>query len=262
MGILAYITPFIEEKNIELKKEKKKQEELIQQLESLNQNSKCIIFTEDSAGELEMIKTIAESNGFNMAETTFFSYEGKDNLKNIIYACRWLIQEKFKNVEHIIFHRDRDIDGDIVKSHLLKKLPPNYSLYVTDGYDLDSVFLNKEHISHHYPEIDSLLLEQKISDSIEATKDKSIQKIKDGLFQMYVDSGKINRSHSPSKLEKEAKTLYNSEPFRYFYGKTVLGNLKGRLQHMTESRSFNVFQPSSHLEIEEFKEISQKIWSQ
>jgi len=260
MGILAYITPFVEEKNIELLKEKEERKKLIQQLETFNPTSKCIIFTEDSAGELQMIKSLAESNGFVLNETMFYSYDGKDNLKNIIYASKWLIQEKFKNVEQIIFHRDRDVDGDQVKERLLKKLPPNYHLYITNGYDLDTVFLNKEHIKSLYPEIELSVLEQKINESIEATKDKSIQKIKDGLFQMYIDAGRINRTHSPSKLEKEAKQLYDSDPIRYCYGKTVLGNLKGRLQHSTTSKSFDVFNPSTYLEIENLKEISSKIW--
>lgn len=261
MGILAYITPFVNEKNEEIKKEKEEREKLTEQIKQLNPQTKCLIFTEDSAEELQMIKSIAEANSFNMDETTFFSYEGKDNLKNVIYTCKWLIKEKFKNVQHVIFHRDRDIDGDLSEEYLSKKLPQNYHLFFTKGYDLDATFLNARHIKSIYPELEENEIEQKIDEAINDTADKSIQKLKDGLFQMYHDNKTLNRTHSPSKLEKEAKKLYEGDKYRYSYGKTVLGNLKGKLQHKTNSRSFNVFSPSDSLKIDVFANISAQIWA-
>lgn len=92
-----------------------------------------------------MIKTIAVANNFKIEETTFFSYEGKDNFKNVIYTSKWLIKEKFKNVEHVIFHRDSDIEGDTVSQYLSKNLPANYHLFITEGFDLDSYFIKMEH---------------------------------------------------------------------------------------------------------------------
>lgn len=260
MGILAYITPFVNEKNEEIKRQQEERQKLTEQIKTLNPQTKCLIFTEDSADELQMIKNIALANNFKIEETTFFSYEGKDNLKNVIYTSKWLIKEKFKNVEHVIFHRDRDVDGDQVYQYLSKYLPVNYHLFITEGYDLDSYFINIEHINCIYPELEVDFIEQKITEAINETSEKSIQKLKDGLFQMYHDNKTLNKTHSPSKLEREAKTLYDENKQRYSYGKTVLGSLKSKLQHKVNSKPFNIFSPTEYLRIENLFNISNKIW--
>jgi predicted ATPase len=261
MGILAYITPFVNEKNEEIKKEKEERFKLIDQINSLNPQTKCIVFTEDSADELQMIKAIIEANRFVIEETTFFSYEGKDNLKNAIYASKWLIKEKFKNVKHVIFHRDRDIDGDMIYKKLMDTLPSNYYLFITEGYDLDSYFLNEAHICNIYPELHQAFVKQKIDEAIRDTSEKSIKKLIDGLFQMYHDNKSLTKVHSPSRLEKEAQKLYDEDTLRYSYGKTVLGNLKGKLQHKTTSKNFMVFKPTEHLKLDILRKISGEIWN-
>ena|SRR5690554_5620777 len=261
MGILAFITPFVNDKNEELKREQEERRKLTEQIELLlNPSTKCIVFTEDSADELLMIKTITAANKFKIDETTFFSYDGKDNLKNVIYTSKWLIKEKFKGVEHVIFHRDRDVDGDIIAQYLSKSLPSNYHLFMTEGYDLDSCFIKKEHIKSIYPELEEGFIQQKIDEAINETSEKSIQKLKDGLFQMYHENKTLNKTHSPTKLEKEAKRLFDENKQRYSYGKTVLGNLKSKLQHKINSRPFNIFSPTEYLKIDNLLNISNQLW--
>ncbi len=260
MGVLAYITPFIESKNEELKKEKEKTEKLLEQIQGLEKDIKVLVFTEDSANELLMIKAVLESNGFDLTQTAFLSYEGKDNLKSAIFSCKILIKEKFKSVQQVVFHRDNDIDGDEILTELSSKLPKNYHLFITKGYDLDSHFLDKNHIVNLYPELCNLDIDQMIQESIAETKDKSLDKITDGLFQAKHKKGKLTVKDSPKKLTEAATLLFNSNNFRYSYGKKALGRLIGKLQHKPKDKEFNLYKKSEALVIDELKELASKIW--
>lgn len=255
MGVLAYITPFIEQKNNELKREEQEKEKLKQKIDQLDSKTEILVFTEDSSDDLVMIKAILESNDFPADLTSVLSYGGKENLKSAYFATKLLIDEKFKSVKHVIFHRDRDIDGDEIINHFSSKFPPNYHLFITQNYDLDSYFLNVAHIEQLYPELKSINVQELIVHSMEATEGKSLRKLSDGLYQKDFKYGQIGFEHSPSKLMKQATQLYKNNPGRYCYGKTVLGNLIGKLQHKTKSHEFNLFQPSEYLKCNELQSI-------
>lgn len=77
---------------------------------------------------------------------------------------------------------------------------------------------------------------------------------------MYHDNKTLNKTHSPTKLEKDARALYDENKQRYSYGKTVLGNLKSKLQHKVSSRPFNIISRTVYLRIEILLNISNKIW--
>lgn len=263
MGVLPYITPFIAKVNEELKLEKRKIEQLSSKLDSLTSNKKCIIFTEDSGGELEMIKVVAKSNDFKIEEVEFISFEGKANLKSAIHSSKWLKNKgEFSNIQFIIFHIDKDVDGELQKEYHRSLLPENAIIFVTNEYDLDSYFINEKHILELYPTLDAADLVEKIETSINETETKSIEKISDGLYSQLSNSDRANNQlASPRVLSRKANELYNSRPNKYYYGKTVLGRLKGKLHGTIEKgKPFNPYQISSELVIPELKSIALKIW--
>jgi hypothetical protein len=256
MGVLSYITPFIENVNEELNREKEEKKKLEEKIEELSPNS---IFTEDSDNDLLMIKSFMEANGFSNDITLYLSYEGKSNLKNAIYTSKWLIAEKYRSVEKVIFHRDKDVDGEELREYLGPKLPDNFYLFITKGYDLDSHFVNKEHILSLYPELSGVDLDALIEEAIIEVKEKSVKKISDGLYQKKFQSKSLMLQEGPSKFEKEANRLYENERDQYYYGKTALGVLKGKLQNMVNDNSVDLFRPTEYLRVDELTAISENL---
>ena len=234
VGILPIITDYISQE-VELRRAAERRAE---EFEKLKSNTKTLVLSEDQ--DLAYVKKIFEIQGFDLETTEFVSYESRSNLLAAMQSCRLTLTDKPDLVD-IIFHRDSDIynndelDKDLVTKRLKnlnesKKI--RYHLFQTEGYDIESYFINADHINELYPDFNKEDIERLISESTNETKEKSLNKLynKIELFRKEAEEkGEIRKFSYPKAIEK-LKLEYESNPSKYRYGKTVLGVLIGKLE--------------------------------
>lgn len=233
VGILPLISEYIQ-KEVELRQSAESKAE---ELSKLKSNTKYLVLTEDK--DLTYIRKLFEIQGFDMEITEFISYESRSNLLAAMQSCKIKLTDK-PDLTDIIFHRDSDIydNDEFDKERVNERLSSlnqnstiKYHLFQTEGYDIESYFINAEHINTLYPnfEIDSINL--LISESTEETKEKSMDKLYNKIEQIrkgYENKGELIK-FSNSKAIRQLQELYNQRPERYRYGKTVLGVLSSKL---------------------------------
>lgn len=234
VGILPIISDYIQ-KEIELRQLAEKKAE---EFEKLKSNTKYLVMSEDS--NLDYVKKLFEMQGFDMAVTEFVSYESRANLLAAMQSCKLKITDK-PDLTDIVFHRDSDIynndevDYERVKERLEslnKSEKIKHHLFQTKGYDLESYFLNPEHIHTLYPEIEIQTIVDLIKQATEETREKSLDKLytKIEYYRKEAEKNGEYYKFSYPKTMKMLDSLYDENPERYRYGKTVLGNLVGKLQ--------------------------------
>jgi energy-coupling factor transporter ATP-binding protein EcfA2 len=261
MGIIHYITPFIEEKNQQILK----LQQAIIEFEKIKSNTKCIVLTEDK--DTKYCQLIFEMQGFDTSTTEYVSYAGRTNLLAAMQSCEVKLSDK-PNLTNIIFHRDRDIyDNDEEdKERVAKKLANlnkankiKYDLFLTENYDLEAYLLNAEHIVAISSKYSLEDVKRFIEEATTETEDKSLDKLYEKI--KIIQKGFIERGEgikfSHSKSIKEIQTLYKSNPIRYRYGKTVLGKLKDKLQK--GSVKIDIEQKSDKIKIPELIAIAKNI---
>ncbi len=251
--LIAAISPFVAAKYRALEKQSRFEQKILEQLKTLRTDASVLVFTEDQADALTMLKAVMRSNGNDDANTDYFTYGGKSKWRAAVAAMRSLKASHFPRVKTVIYHVDRDIDGDVLEAEFEKHQQTWEKLFMTPGYDLDSFFLNTNHIHALYPELNHTIIEEAIENALLQVQEKSIDKLADGLYQLALKSNDFGENmylYSPSALRKKAIQMYSQNPLRYAYGKTVIGVLTGLLQSKVQDKGFKIFQQSSHLKID------------
>jgi len=235
IGILPIITDYIS-KEVELRQIA---EQKAKELEKLKSNTKILVLSEDK--DLSYVKKIFEIQGYDLETTEFVSYETRSNLLAAMQSCKIKLIDK-PDLTDIIFHRDSDIynNDEIDKDRVTERLEIlnksgkiKHHLFQTENYDIESYFINAEHINALYPNFDIPKIEELINDATDETKEKSLNKLynKIEVFRKEAETKgeayKFNYSKTISMLQEE----YENNPKRYRYGKTVLGLLIAKLQN-------------------------------
>lgn len=261
MGVLQYITPFVEAVNKDLKDKEDLVKKLRNNLEDLNINAKLLVFTEDSSDDLKMIKTVLESNGANLDETDFQSFSGAENLRAAIYSAKYL-RDKFRNLQAIIFHLDRDVNAaENLREWYEKGMPDNSFLFITPGYDLEAFFLNPNHINLLHSNISLAEVQQLIQNAIDESKEKSLEKLANGYHNSLSASDMANpKKSSPSACRKEANAMFESDPILFCHGKSAMASLKSSMRQKIKPESFDPYRPSEHLKVSEIETVINQIW--
>ena len=253
MGMLAYITPLIKEKEEELQARRRENQQLIEAVNTLKNKTKVVVLTEDESENLERIKTYLEANGFDNSYVEYYSYYGKKNINGAL-VCSDALAKKHPNIKYFIIHRDRDIDGDDFEAQFKKKLiengRKNYLLLMPSGYDLESEYLSEEHIKELYPTLSIEKINKIVKEATDECKNKSLGKLFNSLFQlraMELQKTGQNPTHlNVAKLHEEANKMYDVNTARYRYGKTVMGLVKAKIQKELKEAP-NIERPSTKL---------------
>lgn len=272
MGMLSYITPFLEQKNKELLIHQEENTKLRQELSAVPQTAKVVVFTEDSTDDLKLIRNLLLCHNFNLAETQILSYNGKTNFSSALFAAKTL-GDKFPKTKYFIFYRDMDCDGEAFKRKYEKRLQSEntkFKLLMPKGYDLESIFVDAKHIQALYPELSEEKIEEIIQAAIDETEGTSIEKItnsvtKDKIAQQREDKLKnTDKKFHPEdinyyKITQEITALYQSDKTRYMYGKKVKSIIEGKIRSITKKK-VNIGEPSDAISIPLLKEIHAKVW--
>lgn len=256
MGMLNYITPFLELKNQELLQKGVENEKLKEELSNIRRTKRIMVFTEDSSDELSMIKGYMAIQGFLDTQLEYTSYNGKANLRSAVQTAK-LMATQLDHIRYFIFHRDRDCDGIEIEEELttlLKKNGDNFVLLLSQGYDLDSNFINPQHLHSLYPQIPIAQIEQLIQESIDEKQDTTLEKLHNTLLPIMMDkqrkynilNNKNQNNINHYQLIQQINAMYFADKRRYMYGKSVLTTLKGKMQAILQ-QNINPFRRTNHL---------------
>lgn len=213
-------------------------DELANQLKDfeIDNEKEYYILSEDE--DLELITSFAEINGFDLDNTEIISYYGCDNIGGAIAIGRYIQNQKPST--KIIVHRDQDyLDSDELTKHKGQIESAGFTFYQTKGVDVESEFINPQHINYLY---DTISIE-KAKEFIEQATDESEEKSIDKLLKK-----KALRKESGYKFIK----LYNENKERYRYGKKVFGVLNSLIQQEI-GENCNLLRHSEFIENESLK---------
>jgi len=140
----------------------------------------CVLLTEDE--DTRYINVIAEFSGFRAEEYEIWSYNGCSNIR-IAQALNSFIN-KYAPGTSVVVHRDRDYLSDADVDEYKEQLHNvGIKVFITQGSDAESYFINAEHISELYPQIGLERANQLIDESLTDRKDAVIKKIHQHCLQ-------------------------------------------------------------------------------
>jgi hypothetical protein len=219
MGLLPLISPYI----TKIYKHEQEIEEMKLQLSLLKDNVKFLVLTEDQNSTY--LLNYLKIHGIKSEEIEIISYGTCTQFKTTAFKLAEYVLQKRKL--QVIMHRDRDYLSDNEAEDIIKVIrKKEYFPLIPKGVDIESLFVNAQHINHLYPEISLTQAESIITKSIDFCEQKSIDKLIDHHF-------KINPKpdeQAYAKKFRELNQLYHSNKMRYFYGKTTLGQIKSEIQ--------------------------------
>ncbi len=198
---------------------------LAEELNEIGDNKEYLVLTED--GNTDMICKLLEIHQMDLDKVQVESYEGKDNLASAIFFAKKL-KEKSKNLRGILIHRDRDNDNPQQLNQIIARQLKNYQLdsitttLITKFYDIESYFLNQEHINKVYPSITIERAKELIEQATNETEPTSKAKLR----KAYAQYGKYDKMEDPKQKADEIDALYDTDPIKYRYGKDVLYKLE------------------------------------
>ncbi|MRN56856.1 AAA family ATPase [Paenibacillus monticola] len=205
----------------------------------LQGNIKYVFLTEDS--ETEGVRALLESSGFNLDDVDIWSYKGCSKVEIALVLNSFI--RKHAPATKVILHRDRDYLSDLEIENFKRTIEnDDIHCFITEGTDIESHFLNAEHINQIYPNITVSNAEEIISSSTEEVQAKTIEKFINSRTTLEIRrvGGKdINAG----KISAEAHALYSAEKTRYRHGKKVLGCVKTKL-HPLVGGKVNILIPT------------------
>jgi Fic family protein len=232
---------------------------IAEELEDLDFNKTFLVLTED--GNTKMIENLLEIHGIDISKAKVESYDGKDNLASAIFFAKKLTS-KSTNLKHILIHRDRDNDKPQQLKQIIEKQLRNYQIdaittvLITKHYDIESYFLNERHINCLYNQISidkaKGLIEQATTETSEFSKSK--------LRIAYSEYGKYGKIKDPQERANEINKLYDSDPIKYRYGKSVLYLLEELITNelgLADRASLTKY--SDHLKIIEIEQCKESL---
>lgn len=192
-----------------------------------NPTIKWVICTEDARVDKDkMLKTIFSSSGFDLAQCVVLPYNGCSKIENVVLLTNFIHQ--FLPDAKIIIHRDRDYLSEETIATLNDKLRRNsIHLWATPAVDIESIFVNAQHIKIVYPELDMASIETMINDARYAAREDSIRR-----FVNYIATNSSNQQGYPDyrAINLDCEQKYDAAPERYSYGKKTFGIIKQKIQ--------------------------------
>ncbi|OFX32920.1 MAG: hypothetical protein A2W92_06725 [Bacteroidetes bacterium GWA2_42_15] len=224
--------------------------ELEMQLKQLNGSEKCIVLTEDSDTS-GLLAFVLEASGFKMSETNIISYEGCSKLSSAnLFSI--FVKEKMPHVK-IVVHRDRDyLTPDEIDDIANQFRRIDVHFFVTKGTDIESHFLNAEHVQACHPVLLTGEAVKLVKQCLYDTREKSIEMLRKKEF-----GGSNNAKHT--HLNGAIKQLVDQNLFRFTHGKTALRTLQ-RLINQNIQQNAGIERYTVHLSDPHLTAIAKKIW--
>ena len=218
---------------------------------------RCVVATEDSIKE--PLRAILSSNDFVEDDTEIASYTGCTKVDAALVLGAFL-KSKAPHV-HLVVHRDRDYLSDDGATKFSNRLTTAQILpFLTELSDVESYFLNSEHLNALNPALTRERIEELIQQATEEAMDKSVAAI---VNQRTAEAFKVrqNGGQQPDHggIAVAARADYDANPTTMRRGKEVLGHLQALLQAEMGSNP-RIFFPSRYLRCQLLANIAATIW--
>lgn len=225
------------------------------ELNKIDDSKEYLVLTED--GNTSMFSKILEIHNFDLDKVQLESFNGKDNLPSAIFFAKKLIS-KSNNLKRILIHQDRDNNNpqqlqQIILKHLRSyELDSITTILITKFYDIESYFLNENHINHIFNSITKERAKELIEQATKETEEISKAKFRKARAQY----GKFEKIEDPQKKAEEINTLYDSDPVANRYGKDVLFKLEELIQaELNLAEKISLCEISKHIKISEVEKF-------
>ena len=218
----------------------------------------CIILTEDS--DTGYIELLAEASGFMPDEFQTWSYNGCSNI-HIALALNSFITDHAPGTK-VVVHRDRDFMSDEeVEGYKQRLEAVGINVFITEGNDAESHFINEEHIEQLFPQTNAERVRELIEECLNERRDKILEKYINTIYnrklqESYKGGGKPNAG----TISLECTRNFDSDSRKYLHGKTVERALRDKLQAEV-GQSIDLCKLSDHISDETLKGFAQEIWS-
>jgi AAA15 family ATPase/GTPase len=219
-------------------------------------NLKCVVFTEDA--QIEKLKTILAANNFNLSETEIWPYDGCSKLDTAIVLAAFI--KKNAPATKVVIHRDKDFLSQAECDEINAKANAALiEVFFTIGTDIESHFINANHINKVYPEMTIAEINTAIDDSTNDAKNISIRNFvntvtKAALKVQYAGGARVDNG----RIAIDCLQTYEANKDRYRHGKQVFKALRQKLQDSHGKKDLLI--PTEDLKDEGLLVIKEKIW--
>jgi hypothetical protein len=218
---------------------------------------RCVVATEDS--NKEPLRALLWSNGFIEEDTEIASYTGCTNLDAALVLGRFL-GEKAAHV-NLVIHRDRDYLSEGAAGQFIEKLNSGgVRPFLTQHNDIESYFLNPEHLHALNPAIELERIRALVIQATDDTQDLSVKAIvNQRTLEAFRERRESGRQPDHGEIAVRAVSDYMANPEKLRRGKVVIGRLQTLLQQEMSANP-RIFLPTQFLESEPIKSLAREIW--
>lgn len=194
------------------------------QLSLLADKIKFLVLTEDE--KHEYLLSYLKVHGIIEDEIEIVSYGSCSQFKSTAFKLAEYILKKRKNLK-VIMHRDRDYLSENEIEDILKAINKRkYFPLIPNGVDIESIFVNADHINYLYPHISKEVANSMIESCINSAQEDSIDRLTDHYFK----NNPPPENKAYAKKIRELRETYEANKNRFFYGKKTFGLLKSTIQ--------------------------------
>lgn len=217
----------------------------------------CVILTEDT--DTGYIELLAEASGFIPEEYQVWSYNGCSNTQ-IALALNSFITDHAPGTK-VVVHRDRDYMSDEEVEDYKRTLESvGINVFITEGNDAESHFINQEHIAQLFPQINIERVQELIDECLEDRREKILEKYINTIHNRRLqESYKGGPKPNPGAISLECTRNFDGDRRRYLHGKTVERALRGKLQAEI-GQNIDLCKLSEHISNDTLARFVQTIW--
>lgn len=183
-----------------------------------------IVLTEDR--KLGPLRKVLESSGLAPGDYDVWSYATSSQTKSAVAIANF-IHSKAPGTK-VVVHRDRDYQSEAEVAAFVDELTACGAIpFVTSGTDIESYFLDLDHLEDVFPELRPNQIEDIITRATAATRDESI-KIMINTRSETASRLKRAGGTAPSvgTIAAQAPTDFDANPARYRHGKKTLRRVR------------------------------------
>jgi AAA15 family ATPase/GTPase len=197
---------------------------------------KNYVISEDE--NIQLVKSFFKIHGYKENETEYISYFGCDNIGSAVVIGNYIL--KLNKDANITIHRDRDyLTDEEIEIIRLKVEKNGFTFFTTIGVDIESNFINSNHINTLYPQLAIEDINNLIGEVTTETERDSIDRI-------------LKRYAIQKKSGIEILDMYHDNKERFRYGKKVFSRLKGKIQPLIGENP-NFLRESDSITIDKLK---------
>ncbi|BCV33695.1 ATP-dependent nuclease [Shewanella algae] len=217
----------------------------------------CVILTEDT--DTDYIELLAEASGFVPDEYQTWSYNGCSNTQ-VALALNSFINDHAPGTK-VVVHRDRDyMSEEEILTYKQNLEPVGILVFVTEGNDAESHFINANHISQLYPQTNVERVQELINECLDERRDKILEKYINTIYNRKLqESYRGGEKPNPGAIFRNCTSDFDGDRLRYMHGKTVESALRGKLQAEV-GQNVDLCKLSEHICNDTLSNFAQEVW--